>query len=116
MIQNAVIKDVKSVAELQEVFDLGSKNRHVASTKMNAESSRSHLVIGIVIESTNLTTGAVLRGKVIIVTHISNSIVNYFVLSSIMVSLILKLIFKLCSAKFGRFGGIRKSCQNWCYT
>ena len=87
MIQNAVIKDVKSVAELQEVFDLGSKNRHVASTKMNAESSRSHLVIGIVIETTNLTTGAVLRGKVkFIVTHISNNIVNNFVLPSIIVS------------------------------
>ena len=64
VIQNAVIKDVNSVESLQAVFDEGSKNRHVASTKMNAESSRSHLVIGIVIESTNLTTGAVLRGKV----------------------------------------------------
>lgn len=64
MIQNAVIKEVNSVESLQSVFDEGSKNRHVASTKMNAESSRSHLVIGIVIETTNLTTGAVLRGKV----------------------------------------------------
>ena len=91
MIQNAVIKDVKSVAELQEVFDLGSKNRHVASTKMNAESSRSHLVIGIVIETTNLTTGAVLRGKVFIVTYIFNNIVNNFVLPSFMVSLLLEL-------------------------
>ena len=34
---------------------------------MNAESSRSHLVIGIVIETTNLTTGAVLRGKLSLV-------------------------------------------------
>ena len=64
MIQNAVIKDVTTVEELQAVFDAGSKNRHVACTKMNAESSRSHLVIGIVIETTNLTTGAVMRGKV----------------------------------------------------
>ena len=64
MIQNAVIKHVSTVDELQNVFDAGSKNRHVASTKMNAESSRSHLIIGIVIETTNLLTGAVLKGKV----------------------------------------------------
>jgi len=31
---------------------------------MNAESSRSHLILGIVIESTNLTSGAVVKGKV----------------------------------------------------
>ena len=32
--------------------------------EMNAESSRSHLVVGIVIESTNITNGTVHRGKV----------------------------------------------------
>ena len=32
--------------------------------EMNAESSRSHLVVGIVIESTNVTNGTVHRGKV----------------------------------------------------
>ena len=31
---------------------------------MNAESSRSHLIIGIVIVSTNLTNGTVHKGKV----------------------------------------------------
>lgn len=34
------------------------------SSEMNAESSRSHLILGIVIESTNLTSGAVVKGKV----------------------------------------------------
>ena len=34
------------------------------STEMNAESSRSHLVIGIVLESTNKATGNVVKGKV----------------------------------------------------
>ena len=34
---------------------------------MNAESSRSHLVIGIVIETTNRTTGTVMRGKLSLV-------------------------------------------------
>lgn len=32
--------------------------------EMNAESSRSHLVIGVIIESTNKTNGSVHRGKV----------------------------------------------------
>ena len=31
---------------------------------MNAESSRSHLIIGVVIESINLANGTVHRGKV----------------------------------------------------
>jgi len=33
-------------------------------SEMNAESSRSHLILGIIIESTNLTSGAVVKGKV----------------------------------------------------
>ena len=37
-----------------------------SSLEMNTESSRSHLIIGIVIESTNLATGTVVKGKVII--------------------------------------------------
>jgi hypothetical protein len=37
--------------------------RHVASTQMNRESSRSHLIISIIIESTNLQTQSVTRGK-----------------------------------------------------
>ncbi|KAJ7388813.1 hypothetical protein OS493_035597, partial [Desmophyllum pertusum] len=49
--------------ELWTIFERGSENRHVASTKMNAESSRSHLILGIIIESTNLTSGAVVKGK-----------------------------------------------------
>lgn len=35
--------------------------------EMNAESSRSHLVVAILLESTNLTTGAVTRGKLSLV-------------------------------------------------
>ena len=34
---------------------------------MNAESSRSHLVIGIIIESTNKVTGQVTKGKLSLV-------------------------------------------------
>ena len=64
MIQGAIIKQALNADEMMKRFEEGSKNRHVASTKMNSESSRSHLIIGIVMETTNLTTGSVLRGKV----------------------------------------------------
>ncbi|XP_064618815.1 myosin-9-like isoform X3 [Lineus longissimus] len=66
-ILGAEVKQVSSAKELYTVFDEGSKNRHVASTMMNAESSRSHLIIGVVIESTNRTSGNVMRGKLSLV-------------------------------------------------
>ena len=37
---------------------------YFSPTEMNAESSRSHLVVGIVMESTNKNTGNVTKGKV----------------------------------------------------
>ena len=49
------------------MFDRGCDKRHVSSTKMNAESSRSHLIFSILIESTNLQTGQVLQGKLSLV-------------------------------------------------
>ena len=67
VVQGAVMREAVNAEELNEIFHSGSENRHVASTKMNAESSRSHLVVGIVIESTNLTSGAVTRGKLSLV-------------------------------------------------
>ena len=62
----SVVQEASNAEELMEIFEKGSANRHVASTEMNAESSRSHLVLSIVIESTNLTSGAVVKGKVIL--------------------------------------------------
>lgn len=41
----------------------GQLSRHVSSTQMNKESSRSHLIMSVVIESTNLQTQHVTRGK-----------------------------------------------------
>lgn len=64
VVTGSVIKEAHSAADLMELFEKGSASRHIASTKMNAESSRSHLILSIVIESTNLTSGAVVRGKV----------------------------------------------------
>jgi kinesin family member C2/C3 len=45
----------------------GSKNRHVAGTKMNAESSRSHLVFSVIIQCTSLQTGNTTYGKLSLV-------------------------------------------------
>ena len=49
---------------------------------MNAESSRSHLIIGIVMESTNKNTGNVTKGKVCyyILTYLDskNFCIRYF--------------------------------------
>ena len=42
---------VKSPADLMDVFTEGNLNRHVGATKMNADSSRSHSVFTITIES-----------------------------------------------------------------
>ncbi|XP_072039085.1 uncharacterized protein [Amphiura filiformis] len=66
-INGSVVQEATSAKELYGLFDSGSLNRHVASTKMNSESSRSHLVIGIIIESTNLSTGTVVKGKLSLV-------------------------------------------------
>ena len=41
----------------------GQQRRHVASTQMNIESSRSHLIISVCIEATNLQPQNVTRGK-----------------------------------------------------
>jgi kinesin family member 3B len=43
---------VKSVAEIQKVLDVGKKNRSVGATQMNQDSSRSHSVFTVTIEST----------------------------------------------------------------
>lgn len=64
VVQGAIVHEAGSAEELMELFEKGSASRHVASTKMNAESSRSHLILSIIIESTNKTSGAVVRGKV----------------------------------------------------
>jgi len=66
-VRGAMVKEASSVDALQTYFDNGSKNRHVASTKMNAESSRSHLILSVIIEATNKTNGQVNRGKLSLV-------------------------------------------------
>lgn len=66
-VQGSIIKPAATAKELGGLFDEGSNNRHVASTKMNAESSRSHLILSVIIESENLTTGNIMKGKLSLV-------------------------------------------------
>lgn len=58
-----MLLQVTSGKELMQTIEAGQQRRHVASTQMNRESSRSHLIISIIIESTNLQTQSVTKGK-----------------------------------------------------
>jgi hypothetical protein len=66
-IKNAVIKDAHSASELMELFRQGNAERHVGATKMNAESSRSHSIFAIMVESYDSTTKKTVTGKLSLV-------------------------------------------------
>eukprot|EP00039_Didymoeca_costata_P011364 m.159365 g.159365 ORF g.159365 m.159365 type:complete len:962 (+) comp15149_c0_seq3:162-3047(+) len=66
-VSGLTIKEVENEDDLNKTFELGSKNRHVSSHKMNQESSRSHLVIGLVIETLNTVTQESRCGKLSLV-------------------------------------------------
>ncbi|KAJ9146819.1 hypothetical protein P3X46_029043 [Hevea brasiliensis] len=54
-------KDSKMI--LQNIIRRGSARRHTPGTQVNEESSRSHLILSIVIESSDLQTQSVAKGK-----------------------------------------------------
>jgi kinesin family member C2/C3 len=47
-----------------ETFNIGLRSRKVQSTQMNDTSSRSHLILGLVVETKNNATGEVSKGKI----------------------------------------------------
>ncbi|KAL8038155.1 hypothetical protein ABFX02_11G085900 [Erythranthe guttata] len=63
VVENVTILSISSYEELRNIIDRGSEQRHTTGTLMNEQSSRSHLILSIVIETTNLQTQAVARGK-----------------------------------------------------
>lgn len=63
-IQNAKMKALTSVEDALETFESGLKSRKVHSTSMNDQSSRSHLIFGVVVTSKNMNTGEITRGKI----------------------------------------------------
>ncbi|CAN7939478.1 unnamed protein product, partial [Ixodes hexagonus] len=66
-VPGATIEEVSNSAQLVECFVRALRNRKVACTRMNVESSRSHFVATVLITSTNRLTGSVLRGKLSLV-------------------------------------------------
>ncbi|KAF9667111.1 hypothetical protein SADUNF_Sadunf16G0299000 [Salix dunnii] len=62
-VENVTVVSITTFEELQNIIHRGSDRRHTSGTQMNDESSRSHLILSIVIESTNLQTQSVARGK-----------------------------------------------------
>ncbi|KAG9391603.1 Kinesin motor domain [Carpediemonas membranifera] len=66
-VANAVEKVAETPQQLFDFMNFGFESRHVASTLMNAESSRSHLVFSIMIRAKNLKTGNTAVGKLSIV-------------------------------------------------
>mmetsp|Transcript_120640 Transcript_120640/g.303298 ORF Transcript_120640/g.303298 Transcript_120640/m.303298 type:complete len:1307 (-) Transcript_120640:181-4101(-) len=57
-------KVIKSPEELMATLTEGEKKRHVTATKMNSASSRSHLLLSIIIECVVKETEQVLFGKI----------------------------------------------------
>lgn len=55
--------DITSVAQCEELFEKGLSGRKTRKTKMNDESSRSHLVFSLIIDSTNVNTTVRTIGK-----------------------------------------------------
>ena len=68
-VQGAESKFAKSAAEVMQIFSDGSKRRTVASTKMNAESSRSHLICSVTVNmvSRQFGTEKNILGKITLV-------------------------------------------------
>ncbi|KAK8996206.1 hypothetical protein V6N11_076453 [Hibiscus sabdariffa] len=62
-VENATVIPISTFEELQSIIQRGSERRHTSGTQMNEESSRSHLILSVVIESTNRQTQSVARGK-----------------------------------------------------
>jgi len=54
---------VSSADAALALIEEGLAKRHTAGTAMNRESSRSHLIISLVVEATNLQTQSQARGK-----------------------------------------------------
>ena len=62
-VQNATVVSVSSKDDILSVIDKGLGQRKTTSTKMNVESSRSHLIFSLVMETTDLQTQNVTKGK-----------------------------------------------------
>ncbi|KAI9979914.1 hypothetical protein PInf_027798 [Phytophthora infestans] len=67
VVQNATLKKCTSPDQTLRLFEAANKKRQVGATKMNAESSRSHSIFSLLVESYNKTTKATTIGKLSLV-------------------------------------------------
>ncbi|KAG0610249.1 hypothetical protein M758_7G050400 [Ceratodon purpureus] len=63
VVENATLLPIASHDELQAIVHKGLERRHTSGTQMNAESSRSHLILSVIIESTNRQSQVLVKGK-----------------------------------------------------
>eukprot|EP00898_Chlorokybus_atmophyticus_P006586 jgi/Chlat1/6929/Chrsp52S06609 len=62
-VEGAVYASTATMEDLRAAYDRGIARRRTASTKMNVQSSRSHLMFTILVEYSNLISGTTSRGK-----------------------------------------------------
>lgn len=62
-VENATVIPISTYDDLRSIIQRGTDQRHTTETLMNESSSRSHLILSIIIESTNLQTQSIARGK-----------------------------------------------------
>ncbi|KAE8908194.1 Kinesin-like protein [Phytophthora fragariae] len=67
VVQNATLKKCTSPEQTLKLFESANKKRQVGATKMNAESSRSHSIFSLLVESYNKTTKVTTIGKLSLV-------------------------------------------------
>ena len=77
-VENVTTIPISTLEELRMIIERGSERRHVSGTNMNEESSRSHLILSVVIESIDLQTQSASRGKVTNFTMIIDSKTSFF--------------------------------------
>ncbi len=66
-VEGAKIERATNSRELLDIFHRGSQGRTSSSTKMNADSSRSHMITSVVLSLTNRRTGKIVHGKLTLV-------------------------------------------------
>ena len=55
--------ELNSITQTEQIFEDGLSGRKTRKTNMNDESSRSHLIFSIIVDSTNVNTNVRTIGK-----------------------------------------------------
>eukprot|EP00055_Hartaetosiga_balthica_P010286 m.43462 g.43462 ORF g.43462 m.43462 type:complete len:1044 (-) comp7112_c3_seq1:209-3340(-) len=66
-VENLIVRRVTSMENVTQVLEDGDKNRSVAATAMNFNSSRSHLLLQLSVAGVNKVTGVTSLGKLTLV-------------------------------------------------